>query len=112
MRIFEVRCCCQPQQILGYLPVPDSAKTSVTYALSHQLGGWPEQIRFDLAEIVESYMNEYGDTVHDRHLAIKAEGITLETLKRIGSFSEFYITAERKTPDASPEGSPRSAHLR
>jgi hypothetical protein len=81
----EVRCCCQPQKLLGWLEVPDPNARRVMFRLSARFGycdpgSPPSVVQFDIATI------HFADGRHYR--AVKAEGAPLELLRRIRSFRE------------------------
>lgn len=76
-RFYEVRCCCEPQILLGWLPGPDARQ--ITYPLL-------PMTRRNISSI-----NLPVDTFNDgrRHYkAIKADGVPLETLRKIPGFIE------------------------
>lgn len=90
MKLMEVRCCCQPQKLLGYLPVIEG-QTRMRYVLrptEPDDGQRFQQIELRLGAFNDARMNEAGDVVRDTHLALKAEDIPIEVLRRIPSFVE------------------------
>lgn len=96
MRRVEVRCCCQPARLLGTLPIPDNAQSwsypvcKASRVTSPQAllraasaGAKPETLTLELqkfAVIVD------GRSVTG--IALKADGVPLEKLRRIPGFIE------------------------
>jgi hypothetical protein len=143
-KLLEVRCCCQPQKLLGWLPGPDDARKGMKCCFSIKPAGMLsafsadfvpkfDQLTLSIAQIsltvsvdtgcqngyrliisetrfpitgtplfftntyprsnagldeaiVEArrYMNN-----NPGHLAFKAEGVNLDTLRRVSGFKEF-----------------------
>jgi len=78
----QVRCCCQPTKLLGTVEVPDMTLRSdhVSFGLVGHLGdNHVETLTLPLARIA----NEWTEWT-----AVKAEGVDIETLRRIPSFIE------------------------
>lgn len=89
----EVRCCCVPQKLLGWLPVPYPNLKSVRYWLVHPSAKWApkgsETGETALGEYLEMRLEDYlPEGAATPYRAIKAEGIPLETLRRIPLFQE------------------------
>jgi hypothetical protein len=97
MRTLEVRCCCQPRKLLGWVDVPDElARDGSTlvvtvrkypplcgFALFHDLPPLPtvEQIRFPIADFSPAW-----DAPN--YPALKAEGREVpELLELLASYS-------------------------
>jgi hypothetical protein len=106
-RWLEVRCCCQPQLLLGWLPVPDACELRVgevcRYVAHERLHRWPvrdgqlsiEQVRRSTAEVVAFEIREWhgpdlpvAGGPWSTRLALRAEGVELDTLRRIRVFVE------------------------
>ena len=81
MTRMDVRCCCQPQKVLGSLPVPNPVLSGqcVTYYRT-TITDSIETLTLPVATL---YSRRGGMT-----LALKAEGVTLETLRTIPEFVE------------------------
>lgn len=83
MTRMDVRCCCQPQKVLGSLPVPNpvvSGQCVVYYQNTIHADGHVDTLTLPVATL---YSRRGGMT-----LALKAEGVTLETLRTIPEFME------------------------
>lgn len=93
----EVRCCCQPKKLLGYLPVdPQLAirgarirfaiPATFPYSRSRLGDGdvktTPQEV---IVLPVESFQSSNPD---ERHLALKSEETPIETMRRIPGFVE------------------------
>lgn len=106
LHLVEVRCCCQPQKLLGYLPVP-SAKVEVGQRVTFMIS--PERVRVEElvlaggrslpvsvtripAEVITLLIAEFGPVLgpdgRGYRCALKAEGVPLEQLRRIHGFVE------------------------
>jgi hypothetical protein len=96
MKRIEVRCCCQPQKLLGTLPVPDQTGLGAmvkfvvmkprTYA---QPRGHNRPLNGDpyIHLPTESYADMTGP--HPKYgIALKAEGVSIEQLRLIPGFIE------------------------
>lgn len=82
--MIEVRCCCQPKKLLGWMDVREPRHgSSVTFLLTRSLldpqHGSVQRLTLPLAPIVEDGRS---------WLAFKAEDTPIETLRRIGAFRE------------------------
>lgn len=92
----EVRCCCQPQKLLGWLTVPDARRKSVAFRLSqrvyrlvgHRLVGHAASIEPRTVVLPIEQINYEVAGVEVSYRAIKAEGAPLELLRRIPQFEE------------------------
>lgn len=103
---YEVRCCCQPQKLLGWLEAPERA-TTVSYMIrralilddeANAIDG-PAAIEHIELPITEIYFGSICDLESKRYRAIKAEGTPIETLRRIPGF------IEAEPPDFQPNSS-------
>lgn len=106
----DVRCCCTPNKLLGTLPVPDTTKVGgrVNFVVMKprnsdfrvtRVSPTPDYIEF---EVQEWSQIERDQTVPDHELtlfsghgftresgvALKHEGVTVDTLRRIPGFIE------------------------
>ena len=92
----EVRCCCQPHKLLGYLPVND-------YILKRGYAVWPirscsylsavkdaitEDTKFEVITLPIETIRYQGRS----YQAYKAEGKTVEELSRISGFVTTLLT--------------------
>lgn len=100
----EVRCCCQPQKLLGTVEVPDDTRRgqNVTWVLAPsmlcaKLDEWLSHPEFKVyrrpAETltlpIQTFVIPPGlATRGESGLAVKAEGVGLETLRKISTFIE------------------------
>jgi hypothetical protein len=108
-RAVEVRCCCTPNKVLGYLPVPGALEVGkrVVFVLdTARSDAWvlglrlevPETfptITFEVARWSESRIRELPaigvvgfELERTGGLALKHENVTLEELRRIDGFVE------------------------
>lgn len=99
----EVRCCCQPRKLLGWLEVADDYRHSATFVIG------PDTIeRIDVSEISNDWRSSVvgrvipGDSitlaiaeiglvengVTARYRALKADGVPIERLRLIPGFEE------------------------
>lgn len=86
MTVLEVRCCCQPRKVLGWLEVPEHRAQAGERASFPLTATWrpgrvllPESVTLPVATVME-----YGHAWP----ALKAEGVTIERLRRIQGFRE------------------------
>lgn len=97
MKRIEVRCCCSPRKLLGSLPVPDSTKPGDTVRLVVMKPrtyapptGHYNRPRNDDPYIhlpIETFADMSG--AHPKYgIAVKAEGVAIETLRLIPGFIE------------------------
>lgn len=91
----EVRCCCQPQKLLGTIEVPDGTKaeTLLHFPLTKNvpLADWfaatgPASTK-EAFEEVRLYTDVWCGQGR-RVVAVKAEGVGLDVLRRIPTFVE------------------------
>ena len=109
MKRMEVRCCCTPNKLLGTLPVPDGAgpgarikfplmqhamqMTRAESSLEFEAQRWtlavelpPELLMYAQSAVLEKMARPDGG------VALKREGVTVETLRLIPGFIEEKIT--------------------
>jgi hypothetical protein len=98
MKRMEVRCCCSPRKLLGTLPVPDltDAGTSVEFSVMQprvNFNHWRDEsvtrapANRHLTLQAENFQASDGDQMV-AGIALKAEGVPVETLRRIPGFIE------------------------
>jgi hypothetical protein len=103
MRI-EVRCCCQPTKLLGWIDVARQVKDGdvLIFPLASRDGGRDllplaepfavEQLRLPVATFSNVVLIAKGtddvDVIRTRRIAIKSEETPVETLRRIPGFEE------------------------
>lgn len=92
----EVRCCCRPKKLLGWLEVDAAmvvAGRKINFAVerqalefgkpaAHQLGAGVSRITLDVAPIVDYASADYP------HLALKSNDTPIEVLRRVVGFVE------------------------
>ncbi len=89
MRV-EVRCCCQPQKLLGWLDVPrdvrpgDSIRFPIVRVFGSALAGTPLRIQ---EHSVELPVAVFQDGSYEG-IAFKSEETPIETLRMIRGFTE------------------------
>jgi hypothetical protein len=101
----EVRCCCEPERLLGTIEVPEPMLThgrsiNVAVSIARTMGKeirYPF-VRFEVAEMNNSVLtsSEFDElalvkppTSHDRWLALKKpHDITIEDLRMLTGFTE------------------------
>lgn len=92
----EVRCCCQPKKLLGWIDVDPRAVRRgavIHFAIPPSamlLSGKPEIVNtppVDVTLPVEA-IGEYLDDQPVTHLALKSEETPIEVLRRIPGFVE------------------------
>lgn len=96
----EVRCCCQPQKLLGWLPVPDTVQGGDIIAFTVRRASWelaslnaqpvfftPDIIALPVAIFGEPALDADGPRIVKR-LALKSEETPLERLRLIPGFRE------------------------
>lgn len=88
----EVRCCCQPKKLLGYVEVPeDAVRSGNTYmfpvraVVEHLIPN--DSLAVIKTEVVNLPIAELF-TNGGRRLAFKSEETPIETLRRIPGFVE------------------------
>lgn len=74
----EVRCCCKPQKLLGWLDVPDNCERVVRLSL---IGG-------AVLELPIAPVTFYERDGHSTYAAIKSEETPLEMLRQVVGFRE------------------------
>ena len=88
----EVRCCCQPQKLLGTVEVPDGTKSRefVPFTLRPEwwLGDMPPDV--PEAKVRLQCLYYYPRGGEEPYLAIKSEEYGLEVLNRIPTFEELH----------------------
>jgi len=101
-RHLEVRCCCQPRKLLGWLPVPIGVQpgpgVEVMFTVE-QPRVELEGLRFDERVRVRHIpgrrvtlpMAEWREGSEPRRLAFKSEETPVEDLRRIPGFSEHDV---------------------
>lgn len=83
---FEVRCCCMPQKLLGYLTLPDSDR--LKHGLSQNVaipGGETFTVRF--LKFLQPRRSFDEEPV--RYLAIPSDDRPIEFWRTVPGFSEF-----------------------
>jgi len=91
MNVIEVRCCCQPEKLLGWLPTPDRLYCGgrVTYVIPPRVDG-PVLRGFTIQPaavvVFEVAMVRAKDS--SEWLALKGDETPLELLRRIPGFQE------------------------
>lgn len=98
----EVRCCCQPQKVLGYMQVTQEQidRRRVVYPMlapfRYDTSDLVSEVRascldLPIEEIIMTSSFQVGPINHiadeGKHLAIKAEGKTVEELSRCPAFT-------------------------
>lgn len=90
--ILEVRCCCTPKKLRGWIAVPHTVRTGdiirfrILGKLPIHVGIYCEMA--PAAEIIEMKAENYQDAGGPIRLALKSEDIPIEKLKRIHGFIE------------------------
>lgn len=88
----EVRCCCVPQKLMGWLHWPNRAQTVMNFTLLNRVPFAPDERAAPLnsrTEFVTLKISHYYYPESGRyHEAIKAEGVPIEKLRRIRGFVE------------------------
>ena len=82
MQAMEVRCCCTPKKLLGTLPVPFGGVDQVTFLL----GNLEATRRITLGVHPFAELDSFG--VYSVRRCLKAEDVSIETLRRIPGFEE------------------------
>lgn len=88
---YEVRCCCQPQKLVGWLDVPEHM--GVFTLPLHSFDYEEQAVRTETIKLVidvyapAAICDQDGFySLPDPYKAIKAEDVPIETLKRIPGF--------------------------
>ena len=97
---YEVRCCCRPEKLVGWLEMPEREKGVFTVPLvavnywDASSNGRLEALRLEV-DILSTAAVNIADLLHENdeflpkitgYKAIKAEDVPIETLKRIPGF--------------------------
>ena len=87
----EVRCCCKPQRLLGWLKVPDTARrgTIIHFTVWPSARAEVNQASFEVKQIslpVDTYA--YAENSYHERLALRSEDTPIETLRLIPGFKE------------------------
>lgn len=86
----EVRCCCQPTKLLGYLPLPECVEPVrdrvVRFAIPPRFH--PARSVIEPARSVALPIGEMMDATGYKWLAFKSEETPIETLRQIPGFLE------------------------
>lgn len=94
----EVRCCCRPEKLLGWLQVPEEqlragnkigfmAVATVNLTLADGPGVMAT-VGGHVVELPVEYITLAGATIADAYLALKSEETPIETLRQIRGFVE------------------------
>lgn len=100
-KLLEVRCCCQPRRLLGWLAAPERPEVGlkVTFAVRPERslqfahnppqrgGGWT--VSLPIERFAESRIGVDGSEHRAHGLAFKSEETPVETLRRIPGFIEY-----------------------
>lgn len=91
----EVRCCCQPQKLLGWLPVPDGTRrgSHVRFAVRQDLElvtapGHAAPVNTSVELPVETFGTYDASGERVKHIALKSEETPIDVLRRIRGFVE------------------------
>jgi hypothetical protein len=88
----EVRCCCTPLKLLGWLEWPDDGRRSMRFLLLRTMAEFEwdnDQVKIDAIELeVSSYYSVYGRAAPTSYKAVKDEGLPIEVLRRVPGFTE------------------------
>lgn len=93
---YEVRCCCRPKKLLGWLEAPPGVESwhwpllpkTTSGDMLKRMGKAPSAADFNHEEIrlpIELFRVGIGGRYY---LAIKAEGVSIEKLRRAFTFEE------------------------
>ena len=93
MRMMAVRCCCQPQKVLGYLPVPTRIEAGhvVRYAKCGDRVPFVEELRGKKVATVDLRVQEIrmpGRYGFDTELALKGEGMVVEDVENLAGYKD------------------------
>ena len=96
---YEVRCCCNPDKLVGWLEMPERDKGAFVVQLDAtdywDPNGQVDVLRLEV-DILSTAVINIADLLHDNdeflpkitgYKAVKAEDVPLETLKRIPGFT-------------------------
>lgn len=93
----EVRCCCQPQKLLGWLIVPDHVRDGSVVSFVVSPAHWVRETldsapSFQPADRIDLPVATFGTYTQDgapvRRRALKSEEIPIARLRRIPGFIE------------------------
>lgn len=98
MKTLEVRCCCIPKKLLGWLDVPDHIKDgdNIQFSILPQLPPTglfgldkPDSVSFQQVTLTASEYWEKLDENNSRgYLALKSNETPLENLRTLSGFRE------------------------
>lgn len=93
MRI-EVRCCCSPKKLLGWVHLPQGAwdrriclpmRATAPAQFDRHLSGFaPEEV----GQVTLSFARLDPGNGDESYLCLKAEGLSIETLRKLACFEE------------------------
>lgn len=87
----EVRCCCQPQKLLGTVEVRDDHGDVVVFDIPGPHSG-PRELSavasMNVVQLPVAIINILDGYGRQAYRAVKAEGVSIETLRTIPSFIE------------------------
>jgi hypothetical protein len=88
VKMMEVRCCCAPKKLLGYLPVPDDTTVGQarTFPFKRPVTIQECAVEKTRVTLLVWWFEDRGD----RHLALRGEGLTLEQLRNVVGFEEAW----------------------
>lgn len=88
----EVRCCCDPGRLLGWLDVPDAALRNSTFTVPLRLvNGNYGEVQFELGTVLLPPQLLFPDWPAGEHRSVpayKAPHLPIETLRRVRGFVE------------------------
>jgi hypothetical protein len=99
--MLEVRCCCQPAKLLGWIELPETPTLGarVNFALAPALGAQQEKSApLELVSLTWGSWTSTRDTIVDERtitriveqgVAFKSNDTPIETLRRIKGFTEL-----------------------
>jgi hypothetical protein len=88
---YEVRCCCQPKKLLGWLDIPAVSGNSVVLALSSTCTWDPAAADITVGDAVRTVTLPIATIAvpgRGSYRAIKAEGVSMEVLRQVRGFTE------------------------
>lgn len=88
---YEVRCCCQPQKLLGWIDGISKGAAAVTLCVVSLRGFHMElssikKVTLPIEQISLPVVNLLGGVDYIHYPAVKAEGLTVEELKQFAGF--------------------------
>jgi len=93
MKMMEVRCCCKPQKLLGYLPVEENARAYVGVIFDKtqfdplRSASYNDPLRsasYKTIRLPVEIVNQNGN----QHYALKSEETPIEVLRQLPGFLE------------------------